>query len=216
MGLITTAGFAGFGFVVTAVLVNAVYIRARLPFPVSAAGLEEVTDAFANVGEALKRPSVLAPVGWLCLTVFAAGLTAALWDRGSDSSAWALVGLAGVLMQNVAFVCVEALRFGMASAAAHDRGSTAGLWGLSNVLFGFNQSFLAMAVLGFTLAGVGAEFIPVWHAWLGYVSAALLFVSAMASPYNANGASRLAPIGLIGWLGWATWIVAYSITLIYR
>ncbi|MEU5760028.1 2-oxoglutarate/malate transporter [Nocardia sp. NPDC047648] len=213
MSVITAAGIAGLGFVLTAIVVNVGYVRARLPFPAAAEGLDAVTDAFATVGARLRRPSVLAPVGWLCLTVFAAGVLSVLWRGGSGVSAWALVGFAGVLMQNVAFMCVEALRFGLA-AAAHDRASTAGLWGFSNVLFGFNQVFLAMAVLGFTIAGAGVGFIPTWHIGLGYVSAALLFISAAASPYNAEGTSRLAPIGLIGWLGWAGWIIAYSIALI--
>jgi hypothetical protein len=90
----------------------------------------------------------------------------------------------------------------------------AGLWGLSNVLFGFNQVFLAIALLGFTAAGAGVGLIPTWHSWLGYLSAALLFLSSTASPYNADGTNRIAVTGLIGWLGWAAWIVAYSITLL--
>ncbi|MBE1582218.1 hypothetical protein ACFPOI_44140 [Nonomuraea angiospora] len=87
----------------------------------------------------------------------------------------------------------------------------AGLWSLSKVLFGFNQVFLAMALLGFSAAGAGAGLIPAWHMWLGYVSAALLFVSSLVSPYNAEGANRLGPVGLIGWLGW---IATYSVTLL--
>lgn len=161
-----------------------------------------------------KNPSVLAPVSWLFTTVYAAGLLSVLWGGGSGVGAWALVGFAGVLMQNATFTCVEALRFGMASAATHDRGSVAGLWGLSNVLFGFNQVFLAIALLGFTVAGAGTGLIPGWHAWLGYVSAALLFLASSASPYNAGGANKGALAGLVGWLGWATWIVVYSVILL--
>jgi len=81
-------------------------------------------------------------------------------------------------------------------------------------LFGFNQVFLAIALLGFTVAGASAGLIPGWHAWLGYASAALLFLSSSASPYNVEGANRIALVGLIGWLGWIAWIVAFSITLL--
>jgi hypothetical protein len=115
-------------------------------------------------------------------------------------------------MQNATFACIEALRFGMAAAATHDRGSMAGLQGFSNVLFGFNQVFLAIALLGFTAAGTGL--IPWWHTGLGYASAALLFVSSSASPYNAGGTHRIAVVGLVGWLGWIVWIVVYSTTLL--
>jgi hypothetical protein len=201
-----TAGLGGLGFVLVAVVVNVLYARGRMPMPTSGGNLDTVTEAFVSVGAALRRPSVLAPAMWLCTTVFAAGLVEMLGFGG-----WALVGFAGVLMQNATFTVVEALRFGMASAAAHGRGPVAGLWGFSNVLFGFNQVFLAIALLGFTAAG--GELIADWHAWLGYASAALLFVSSSASPYNAGGASRTALVGLVGWLGWATWIVTYSVTL---
>lgn len=208
------AGLGGIGFVLVAVVVNLLYLRARLPLPASGQGLDEVADAFATIGNALKRPSVLAPAGWLFLTVFAAGLLSVLWRGGATSGAWALVGFAGVLLQNATFAVVEALRFGMAAAAARDRGSVAGLWGLSNVLFGFNQLFLATALLGFTVAGADAALIPAWHAWLGYASAALLFLSSSAAPYSADGANRLSPLGLVGWLGWITWVVACGITLL--
>ncbi|MEU4341837.1 2-oxoglutarate/malate transporter [Nocardia sp. NPDC023852] len=208
------AGLGGLGFVLTALVVNLLYVRARLPLPMSGKGLDEVMDSLAAVGVAVRRPSVLAPLTWLCTTIFAAGLATVLWESGQSPSAWALMGFGGVLMQNVAFSCVEALRFGLASAAAHDRGSTAGLWALSNVLFGFNQVFLATALVGFSIAGAETGFLPLWQQWLGYGSAALLFVASSASAYNAAGTSRTALIGLVGWLGWIVWIVASSITLL--
>ncbi|MUL41090.1 hypothetical protein FZ103_07825 [Streptomonospora sp. PA3] len=214
MSLTSMAGLAGIGFVVAAIAVNIVYVRARLPLPGTAASLEAAAGAYAGIGEALKKPSVAAPLSWVCTTVFAAGLLSVLWRGGSGAGAWALVGFAGVLMQNATFTVVEALRFGMASAAAESRGALAGLWGLSNVLFGFNQVFLAIALLGFTAAGAGSGLIPGWHAALGYASAALLFLSSSASPFNADGTDRTALVGLVGWLGWAAWIVAYSIVLL--
>lgn len=204
------AGLGGLGFVLVGIAVNVVYVRARLPMPMSGKSLEEVTDEFAAVGPALRRPSVVVPATWVCLTVFAGGLLSVL----GPADAWALVGFAGVVMQNVTFACVAALRFGVASAAAHDRRSVAGLWGLGNVLFGFNQAFLALALLGFTVAGVSAGLVPGWQAVLGHVSAVLLFLAASASPYNAEGANRFAVVGLVGWFGWITWIVTYSVTLL--
>ncbi|MEV0033380.1 hypothetical protein [Nocardia sp. NPDC050793] len=208
------AGWGGLGFVLTALLVNLIYLRAGLPFPMSGKTRDEVVESMAAVGEALKRPSTLAPLSWLCTTVFAAGMLSVLWQPTQGIGAWALVGFAGVLMQNVTFSCVEALRFGLASAAEHGPASTAGLWALSNVLFGFNQVFLAAALVGFSLAGTDTGFLPTWHGWLGYLSAALLFASSTASPYNVEGTSRTALLGLLGWLGWITWIIACSIALL--
>ena len=80
---------------------------------------------------------------------------------------------------------------------------------------GFNQVFLVTALLGFTAAGASAGLIPGWQMWLGYASAALLFLSSSASPYNVDGTNRIALVGLIGWLGWIAWIVVYSIILLH-
>lgn len=214
MTVTSLAGVGGIGFVLLAILLNVIYARVGLPLPTSGQPLGTITDSLATIGDRLKQSSVIAPATWLCTTLFAAGLLSALWRGEAETDTWALVGFAGVLMQNATFMVVEALRSGLASAATHDRGSVAGLWALSGVLFGFNQVFLAIALLGFTAAGSSLDVIPVWHIWLGYLSAALLFISSLASPYNADGTNRIAVTGLVGWLGWAAWIVAYSITLL--
>ncbi|WP_410640355.1 hypothetical protein [Amycolatopsis sp. lyj-346] len=205
MGFTVPAGLGGLGFVLLAVVVNVIYLRARLPMPGANSG--DAARAFVASGDVLKQASVLVPATWLGTTVFAAGLLSVL------PGPWALTGFAGVLLQNATFAVVEALRFGVA-AAARDGGPVAGLWGFSAVLFGFNQLFLAIALLGFSVAGAQAGFFAGWHVWLGYVSAALLFVSASAAPYHVDGTNRLAPIGLAGWLGWATWVVAGGVTLL--
>ncbi|MBF6318163.1 hypothetical protein IU453_15475 [Nocardia cyriacigeorgica] len=213
MDFSTAAGVGGLGFVVAAFVVNYFYLRAGLPTPGAPVGLDEVERRFAAGVEVLKRSSVVIPVTWLCTTVFAAGLLSVLWGGGGGQTAWALMGFAGVLMQNATFVVVEALRFSMAAGATAG-GPTAGIWGFTNVLFGFNQVFLATALLGFGLAGSAAGFLPVWLSVFGYVSAALLFVSSTAAPFTVDGSSRLGPVGLIGWLGWAAWIVGCSIELL--
>ncbi|GAB2515097.1 2-oxoglutarate/malate transporter [Nocardia heshunensis] len=216
MAFTVWAGLAGFGFVLLAVGINVIYVRYQLPFPLAAGGFDVVAESFAAVGPALKRPSVAAPAAWVCTTVFAAGMLSVLGGGGISGQPWALVGFAGVLMQNATFAVVEALRFAMAEGAVRDRNSIAGLWTLSNVLLGFNQVFLALALLGFSAAGAGTGFLAPWQVVLGYVSAALLFVSASISPYNATGTAKGGFIGFVGWLGWAAWIVAAGVTLIRR
>ncbi|WP_142058104.1 hypothetical protein [Pseudonocardia kunmingensis] len=47
-----------------------------------------------------------------------------------------------------------------------------------------------------------------------FVSAALLFLSSSASPFNADGTNRIAIVGLAGRLGWAAWIITCSIAMI--
>jgi hypothetical protein len=46
----SAAGLGGIGFVLTAVVVNLVYVRARLPLPMSGQGMDELVDALAAVG----------------------------------------------------------------------------------------------------------------------------------------------------------------------
>lgn len=213
------AGLGGLGFVLIAVLVNIVHVRGRLPLPASGRSLAETTEDYASVGAALRTPSVLAPLSWLCLTVFAAGAVTAAWHGSSDAGTsvartWALVGFGGVLLQNGTFAVVEALRFALAEAATRARDTVAGLWALSTVLFGFNQVFLATALLGFTVAGSAHGLLPVWHVVLGCASAALLLVSSSAAPFTTDGAHRLSVLGLVGWLGWIVWIAVHSMYLL--
>ncbi|MFG2049701.1 hypothetical protein ACGFIW_20015 [Micromonospora sp. NPDC048935] len=119
-------------------------------------------------------------------------------------------------MQSVVFTSVEATRLALISAAPHDSGSVAGLWGLHTALFGFNQVFLATALLGSSLFGIRSGAIARWHAGTGLLAATLLFVTATTSPYGVGGVNPLALLGLTGWLLWLVWIVAYSVILIRR
>jgi len=212
----TIAALGGLGFVLLAIAVNVLYGRNGLPLPTAGGNLDETAKAFAGAGPALRRSAMLAPASWLCLTMFAAGLLSQLWEAAPDPSsrAWALLGLSGVLLQNATFACIEALRFAVVEGALRARSTVGGLWTLSIALFGFNQVFLATALLGFTIAGVSSGLVPVWHAVLGCFSALLLFAGASATPYRIPGPHRSGLLGLIGWLGWIIWIVIYSVLLL--
>lgn len=208
----TWAGVGGLVFVAVAVVVNIIYVRARLPLPVAGKPLAAVINDFDSAGDRLPWPSVVVPTGWLGITVFAAGLTSTTWDAGACSHMWALVGFAGVILQNASFAVIEALRFGLAAAAHHEPSTVAGLWAFSNVLFGFNQLFLATALVGFTAAT--ASTAPELLTIVGFLSAAALFTAASASPFNARGGSRTALLGLIGWLGWMIWITGHCVVMV--
>jgi hypothetical protein len=102
------------------------------------------------------------------------------------------------------------------SAAQHGGGSVTGLWGLYNALFGFNQVFLATALVGLSMFGIRTGAIARWHAGIGFLAAMLLFITATTSPYGIDGVNPLALLGLVGWLLWLVWIVSYSIILIRK
>ncbi|MEQ4303241.1 hypothetical protein ABNF97_17940 [Plantactinospora sp. B6F1] len=215
------AGFSGIGFVLLLLGGNLVLLSAGFPNPSDAVGFDEIATVHAGESNALRLTSALLPTAWLLATIFAAGVFAALWrhDR-ARSEGWAVVGLAGILMQCVAFAGVGATRLAVAATATHDPGAVAGLgtvaglWGLHNALFGFNQIFLAAALLGLSVSGRRAGLVERWHAGVGLAGAALLFLAATASPYGADGVNPLALFGLVGWLLWLLWIVAYSVRLL--
>ncbi|MDW5326307.1 hypothetical protein [Plantactinospora sp. KLBMP9567] len=209
------AGLSGIGFVLLLLGGNLVLVSAGFPNPSDAVGFDEIAAVHADESDALRLTSALLPTAWLLATIFAAGVFAALWrhDRVRGEG-WAMVGLAGILMQCVAFTSVGASRLAVATAAPHDPGAVAGLWGLHNALFGFNQIFLATALLGLSVSGRRAGLGTRWHAAVGVLGAALLFLAATTSPYGTDGVNPLSLFGLVGWLLWLIWIVAYSLLLI--
>ena len=211
------AGIAGIGFVVILIVANLLLTAAGFPTPSEPASIDEITAVFATGSGSLRLASALLPAAWLLATVFAVGVCLHLGrDERGRPDPWSVVGLAGVLMQSVAFTSVEATRLALMSAAQHDPGGVAGLWGLHTALFGFNQVFLATALVGLSASGIRLGVIARWHAGTGFLAATLLFVTATASPYGVGGVNPLALLGLVGWLLWLVWIVAYGIVLLRR
>lgn len=211
------AGLAGIGFVVILIAANLLLTAAGFPTPSEAASVDEIAAVFAAGSGSLNLASALLPTAWLLATIFAVGVCVRLRrDERNRTDPWSLVGLAGVLMQSVVFTSVEATRLALTSAARHDTDGVAGWWGLHTALFGFNQVFLAIALLGLSMFGIRAGVIARWHAGTGFLAAALLFLTATTSPYGVGGVNPLALLGLAGWLLWLVWIVAYSVILIRR
>jgi hypothetical protein len=171
---------------------------------------------------AIPSPAGIAGIGFVVILISAnlimtAGVCVCLRrDERSRTDPWSLVGLTGVLMQSVVFTSVEATRLALTSAAEHDAGGVAGLWSLYTALFGFNQVFLATALLGLSMFGIRNGAIARWHAGTGFLAATLLFATATTSPYGIDGVNPLALLGLAGWLLWLVWILAYSIILIRK
>jgi len=206
---------AGIGFVVILIAANLILTTAGFPTPSEAVSVDEITTVFAAGSRSLRLASALLPTAWLLATIFAVGVCVRLRrDERARTDPWSLVGLAGVLMQSVVFTSVVATRLALTSAAQHDAGGVAGLWGIYTALFGFNQVFLATALVGLSMFGMRTSAIARWHARTGFLAATLLFVTATTSPYGVGGVNPLALLGLVGWLLWLVWIVAYSIILI--
>ncbi|CAM3891711.1 hypothetical protein KIPE111705_30050 [Kibdelosporangium persicum] len=197
------SGVAGLGFAILIVLGNAILVPAGMPVPGTEFG--QVSEFLLAHGGTVGLVSALAPVTWMSATVFGAGAVVALW---SSTPGWSLVGFAGLLLQNGTFTAVIALR--LAATSAPDEG----LWALHDALLTINGTFLAVAMLGLSTAGLRSGLIRRWHAILGFVSATFTLTSATLTPWVIDTAGPLGLIGLTGWLMWVVWIGTYGVTLI--
>ncbi len=206
------AGLAGLGFALLIVSVNAFLVPAGLPHAGAETG--DVVRFFGTRPAAVGLASALAPVGWVLAILFGAGAVAALWRSDRErGAAWSLVGFAGLIMQNVTFAGVTAIRLALASTAAPDGGTAAGLWALHNALFIFNGTFLALAMTGLSVSGRRAGLIGRRHSAAGLLAAACQLGSAVLGPLVVDDPGPIGLLGLAGWLIWVGWIAAYGIAL---
>lgn len=200
-------GIAGIGFAALILLLNAlVLVPAGLPSPGS--GLPEAVAFFSTQQTAMTLGTMALPAVWVLATLFGAGAVAA----SSRSEAWALVGFAGILLQNLNITTVSAVRLALAHTGADD--SAAALWALHEALFGLNGTFLALALVGLSMSGRHSGLIPKWLAAMGFAAAALQFTAAVLTPQVMEGGNSLGLVGLAGWLIWVAWLACYGAALI--
>ncbi|WP_328472932.1 hypothetical protein OHA21_11195 [Actinoplanes sp. NBC_00393] len=194
------AGAAGIGFAVLIVALNIVLVPAGMP--TTGTGTAEALTFFDGHATVVRVAAAVAPVAWVLATLFGAGLVAEL------RSAWSVAGFAGLLMQNLTFTGVMATRLALTSTP------DPGLWALHDALFVFNGTFLALAMLGLSLAGLHAGLIRRWQAGLGLTAAALQFASAVLGPLVIENPGPIGLLGLVGWLLWVVWLIAYGVALL--
>lgn len=204
-------GLGAIGF--AALIVGANLVLEPAGMPVVGANIDEVNTFFTTESGAVGLSSSVTPAAWCCVIVFGAAAVATIWPRErAAGSAWSLVGFSGLLLQTAAFVGVVAIR--LALSATTERSGTAALWALHNALFVLNGVFLTVALLGLSLGGRRTGLIRRWHATVGLLAAAGLFVSATLTPVVIDHAGPLALISLISWLLWVVWLVTYGVTLL--
>jgi hypothetical protein len=209
------SGVAALGFALLIVAGNVVVVPAGLPR--TGAGIGEVDGFFRAHGDLVGLGSALTPAAWVLATLFGAGAVRVLWrSERNRGEAWALLGFAGLVLQNAVFTGVVAIRLALASTAADGIGADTSLWALHDALFTLNGTFLAIALLGLSVGGLRGGLIRPWHGRWGLVAAALLFGSAVLAPLVIDHAGPLGLLGLAGWLMWVVWLVVYGVALIRR
>jgi hypothetical protein len=208
-------GLAAVGFAFLIVAGNAVLVPAGLPR--TGAGIGEVDGFFRAHGDLVGLGSALTPAAWILATLFGAGAVSVLWRSERDrGEAWALVGFAGLVLQNAVFAGVVAIRLALASTAADGVGAGTSLWALHASLFTLNGTFLALALIGLSVGGLRGGLIRPWHGRWGLVAAVLLLCSAVLAPLVIDHSGPLGLLGLVGWLMWVVWIVVYGVVLMRR
>lgn len=209
------SGLAALGFAFLIVAGNVVLVPAGLPR--TGSGIGEVDGFFRAHGDLVGLGSALTPAAWILATLFGAGAVRVLWRSERDrGEAWALLGFAGLLLQNAVFAGVIAIRLALASTATDGTGTDPGLWALHDALFTLNGTFLALALVGLSVGGLRAGLIRPWHGRWGLVAAGLLFGSAVLAPLVIDHTGPLGLLGLVGWLMWVVWIVVYGVVLMRR
>ncbi|MEU4316502.1 2-oxoglutarate/malate transporter [Nocardia sp. NPDC024068] len=208
-----TAGVAAIGFALLIVAANLVVVPAGMPSP--GAPASEAIEFFTTADQPTGTIAVFLPAAWILASVFAGGAVAAVLRASTRAPAGAAyAGFAGVLLQNAVFTVVVALRLAMSALDDPDQLRT--LWAVHEALFGFNGTFLALAMLGLGTAGYGAGILGRWRFLLGILGAALQFASASLTSLIATGHDRLSVLGLLGWLLWVVWLIGYGVALIRR
>ncbi|GAB3959563.1 hypothetical protein GCM10029978_006880 [Actinoallomurus acanthiterrae] len=207
------SGIAAVGFAATIVAANLVMAPAGLPL--TGAGPDDVTAFFRANGDIVGLGSAFTPLAWALATLFGAGAVAAMWRSERErGEAWSLVGFAGLILQNATFAGVTAGRLALARTAPDDPAATPALWALHDAMFTLNGTFLAIALVGLSVAGLRTRLIRPWHATLGFAAAALQLASACLAYLVMKAEGPLGFIGLAGWLIWVAWIVTYGVRLI--
>jgi hypothetical protein len=208
---IRVGGLAALGFAGLVLVVNVLLGTAGMPQP--GATPVEVREFFAASGTGVTVSTALAPIAWILLPVFAAGVAAAARRRSvAQGDAWPLVGLGAAIMQNCLFGGVVATQ-AVLSAGGLSADVEWGIWQLHTALFSLNAVSLAIIMASLSLAGVRTGLIRCWHATLGFVSAAVMTVVSVTTPIHMDG-GPLGLLGLAGFLAWVVWLAAYGVVLL--
>jgi hypothetical protein len=208
---IRVGGLAALGFAVLVMVVNVLLGTAGMPQPGATPG--EVREFFATSGSAVTVSTALAPIAWILLPIFAAGVAAAARRRSDvHGDAWPLVGLGAAIMQNCLFGGVVATQ-AVLNAGGLSADVEWGMWQLHTALFSLNAVSLAIIMTSLSLAGLRTGLIRGWHGTLGFVSAGVMTLVSVTTPIHMDG-GLLGLLGLVGFLAWVVWLATYGVVLL--
>jgi hypothetical protein len=208
---IRIGGLAALAFAGLVLGVNVLLGSAGMPQ--AGASPDEVHEFFADPAVGVELGTALAPLAWILLPVFAAGVVAAARRRSvARGDAWPLIGLGATIMQNCLFGGVVATQVVLITGGLSPDVEW-GVWQLHSALFSLNAVSLAIIMGSLSIAGVRTGLIRGWHATLGFASALVMtFVSVTTTMHMDGGPIGL--MGLAGFLAWVVWLATYGVVLL--
>jgi hypothetical protein len=162
--------------------------------------------------------SILAPIIWISLPVFAAGMLAYTRSRSEGVNPWAVMAVAGVVMQNAIFsgvVATDSILATRATELATQPQFTALLWDLNHAAMTLNHASLVIAAGGLAMALLTSRVAPTWLGGLGLVAAGLFSLSAI-QVVPALEASPTSLVVFPAFFAWVAFVAIASVTMLRR
>ena len=204
-------GLAGVAFGLSVVLQN-VWLGASGIDPGVDAGAAVIVSKFAENATA---HGVLAAWVGVNLVLMALFLAAAHTRLRAAEPAWSMLGTIGGVLLMALFALVSVPRVALALGAADMEGEPAlvdALWHMHTAVFAYAGIMLGIALLGFSLAAVGAGLVPRWFRVVGPIGAFAIIGFSVPVQVSASG-SPATMVGGIGFLAWLLFLVVFGLRL---
>jgi cbb3-type cytochrome oxidase subunit 3 len=205
MGFRTISAYAGIG---TAVIgLGLVFIPVSGEYPDATQSAKQIGTFYATNSGAVVAQSLGSVLLFMLIIVFAAGLWATLRDAERErGEAWSVVGLLGATATAASYTVAAGLTLTLARHANETNiGQDAlvvALFGVQDAVYQFGSAFLAMYLVGFSLAGQRGHAMPGWLSGLGYISAGLALLGTLGALGFIGLATLAFYVGSVGFLVW--------------
>lgn len=206
------AGLGGLSFGAAVLVGNAFLV---LPAkPIGNATLSQIASYYVEHGSAVSFFAYVAPVAWLSISLFAAGVVVSTRHEGRPNG-WSLVGAMGVATMIATFCGVVTADLALAARAATLLANpqyTQVLWDYHMVLQILNLTFIAVALGGFGMAAVTSGVAPRLGK-MGLLGSAFLLAAGTQALPGVTGAGPTL-VALPGFAIWLIFVIGYSVTMI--
>lgn len=204
MGFRMISAVAG---IATAVIgLGLIFIPVSGEYPNATQSAKQIGSFYATNSSAVVAQSVGSALLFMLIIVFAAGLWTTVRDAERErGEAWSIVGLLGATLTSATYAVAGSVTIALARHANETNiGQDAvvvALFSVQDIVYQLGGVFLAMYLLGFSLAGQRSRAMPGWLCAIGYVSAGAALVGTLAvfGVPLTNLAFYLASLGLLVW-----------------